>query len=135
MPSEPPVRVLLRLFPQSQLLFSTQFPLAVKGPTGTLHYAFHLCSQLRHSTCNLLRQYIPKTSKSLGFAFEQLVVLHGVLDEFTGVDVWISSLLNVTYDVLWDVDMEIRRGAGEGEEVVDEGFAVTLLVDRWEETV
>lgn len=31
--------------------------------------------------------------------------------------------------------MEVRRGAREGEEVVDEGLAVTLSVDRPEEGV
>src|SRR6266480_2752862 len=87
----------ISLFPISALF--------LKRPTGSLHHAFHLRSQLRNSTGNLLRQHIPKTSKSLGFAFEELVVLHGVLDEFTRVDVRISSLLNVAYDVLRDVNM------------------------------
>jgi hypothetical protein len=36
--------------------------------------------------------------------------------------------LDVAYDVLRDVNMEVRRGAGEDEEVVDEGLAAALLV-------
>src|SRR5215469_941861 len=110
--SESTARVSLCLFSHPIPFPQLSFPSALKRPTGPLHHALHLPSQLRYSTCNLLRQHVPKASKSLGFAFEQLVVLHCVLNEFTGVDVRISALLDVAYDVLRDVNMEARCGAG-----------------------
>src|SRR5579871_204015 len=99
----------LRLFPHLSSFTQFLVPSTFKGTTGSLHHTFYLCFQLRYSTNNLLRQHIPKTSKSLGFAFEQLVVLHGVLDKFTSVDVRISSLLDVTYDVLGYINMKVGR--------------------------
>ena len=115
------------------ILFSALFlnlnpSLTLKGTTRPLNYALHFPSQLRNRTRNFPRQNIPETGKSLGFAFEQLVVLHGVLDKFARVDVRVPSLLDVADDVLRDVDVKVGRGAGENEEVVDKGFAVAWLV-------
>ena len=55
--------------------------------------------QLGHGLHNFLCQYIPKACERLALAFEILVLLLCEFDKFSGIDVGVTTILDIFYDL------------------------------------
>lgn len=69
----------------------------------SLHHLLHIRSNFWNATHHLPSQDVSELPERLAPPLQLLVVAHHQLNELAGVDVRVARLLNVLYDIEWQM--------------------------------
>lgn len=75
--------------------------LARRYTAGSLNDLGDIVAQLRHGCCHVLGECVTEGFEGVALAAHELVTAANELNELTGVDVWISAVLDVLEEFGW----------------------------------